>query len=347
MSSFQNIPTYEEIALKAGVSPKTVCNVLRSPESVRKKNVDAVHKALRELGVGSPDVMKVRRRSTRPRQVKSILLLESDVPAGSLNLPVYSQVVRAAENRAHRHGWQLGLRHRNANESLAEALCNFRGGGVILFSNRVPYHELQKVIPGVPVVRVLGAPNDRPDCDTVDYDRIEVARMAARHLQEKGCKKVGYLGGPSLRRNAFLSAAKDLGLQIIDDTVDDLFFSDARSQVVNRAALQAGWAKIAGSSPDGVFIYSDQATASLYGLLAEQGIRPGTDIEIVSCNAEEMFLSPLNPRPASIDIRSAEIGVRAVDALIWRMENRDASPASLLIQPKFVPGDSVNMTAMS
>lgn len=341
MSSFENLPTYEEIALKAGVSPRTVCNVLRSPESVRKKNLDAVHKALREFGVDDPKVMKVRRRSTRPRQIKSILLLESDAPAGSLNLPVYSQIVRAAENRAHHFGWQFGLRHRNASESMAEAMRNFRGGGVILFSNRVPFGDLQKVIPGVPVVRVLSAPNDRVDCDNVGYDRIEVGRLAARHLQEKGCKKVGYLGAPNLRRNAFLSEAKDLGLQTIADTVDDFFFSDARSQIVNRAALQAAWDKIARSNPDGIFVFSDQATASLYGLLAEQGIRPGTDIEIVSCNAEEIFLSPLSPRPASIDICSAEIGSRAVDALMWRMENRDAAISTLLIQPMLVPGDSV------
>ena len=341
MSSFENLPTYEEIALKAGVSARTVCNVLRSPESVRKKNLNAVHKALRELGVTDPKVMKVRRRATRPRQIKSILLLESDVPAGSLNLPVFSRIVHAAENRAHLFGWQFGLRHKNANETMAEALRNFRGGGVILFSNRVPYCELEKAIPGIPVVRVMSAPNNRPDCDNVDYDRIEVARLAARYLHEKGCKKVGYLGGANLRRDAFLLAAKELGLRTVDAVIEDLFLPDARSQVVNRAALQAGWAKIAGSCPNGVFVFSDLATVSLYGLLAEQGIRPGKDLEIVSCNAEDMFLSLLNPRPATIDIRPAEVGARAVDTLIWRMENRDASPASLLIQPKLIPGDSV------
>jgi DNA-binding LacI/PurR family transcriptional regulator len=340
MSSFENIPTYENIALRAGVSPKTVCNVLRSPESVRKKNVEAVHKALRELGVSDPNTMKMRQRSTRPRQTKSILFFESDAPAGSLNLPVYSRIINGAENRAHLSGWQFGLRHGDTNEPLAQALRNFRGGGVILFSNRIPYRELQEVIHDVPVVRVLGAPNDRPDCDTVDYDRIEVARIAARHLREKGCKNVGYLGGESLRRSAFLSAAKEIGMKTVDATINDLFFSEARSQVVNTKALQAGWAKIAASSPDGIFVYSDQVTASLYILFAELGIRPGRDIEVVSCNAEEMFLSPLKSRPATIDICSAEIGSRAVDALLWRMENRKASPVSLLIQPKLIPGDS-------
>ena len=340
MSDFEKLPTYEEIALKAGVSAKTVCNVLRSPESVRKKNVDLVLKALQDLGVANPKVMKVRRRSTRPRQIKSILFLESDAPAGTLNLPVYSRIVHAAENRAHLFGWQFGLRHKGAKETMAEAMRNFRGGGVILFSSRIPFCDLEKVIPGVAVVRVLGAPNDRPDCDNVDYDRVEVSRLAARHLQEKGCRKVGYLGVPNLRRTAFLSAAKDLGLRTVDGTIDDLFFPDVRSQIVNRAALQAGWAKIARSGLDGVFVSSDQVTATLYGLLAEQGIRPGKDLEIVSCNAEDLFLSSLSPRPASIDIRSAEVGARAVDVLIWRMENRDASPSSVLIQPKLIPGDS-------
>ncbi|MEI8037786.1 MAG: LacI family DNA-binding transcriptional regulator [Verrucomicrobiota bacterium] len=338
MSTFQNIPTYEEIALKSGVSPKTVCNVLRSPESVRKKNVDAVHKALRDLGVGNPEVMMVRRRSTRPRQAKSIVFIESGAAAGSLNLPVFSRIVQGAQKRAYLLGWQFVMHFCDPSKPIDEVVRNFRGGGVLLFSHHLPFCELERASPGIAVVRIFAAPNHRSDCDCVDYDRIEVARLAAIHLHEKGCKKVGYLGQMGVRQSAFLSAATDLGLQIVDASVNDLFIADESSQIINRIALKAAWAKLSHSSPDGIFVYSDQITNALYALLAEQGVRPGRDIEIVSCNAEDIFLSVLNPRPATIDICSAEIGARAVDALIWRMKNHNASPCSVIIRPKLIPG---------
>ena len=102
------------------------------------------------------------------------------------------------------------------------------------------------------------------------------------------------------------------------------------------------WEKAAVFNPDGVFVQSDQIINALHAVLSELGIRPEHDLKIVSCNAEKLFLGPLDPRPASIDIHSSEIGRKAIDFLIARIENRTNPPSSLVLRPKLPPGEALS-----
>lgn len=339
MTRAEPLPTYADIAAKAGVSTKTVCNVFRSPEIVRGKTSEKVMKALAELGVKDGAVMRARLRPARPVQGKSLLFLESGILAGALSSPVYARIIHAAEARAHERGCQFSLRHKKSDDSLREALQNFRGDGVILFGSQPTAEEVFMALPKISVVRLLAAPDAGPDCDNVDYDRREVSHLAARHLKKLGCQKVAYLGFLDFRGDEFMAAAAALGMQTVDGRVTDLFQLDGNTQVTNRMALQEAWAKVASARPDGVFVYSDQITNSLYALLRETGLQPQRDIQIVSCNADELFLSPLHPRPATIDIHTAEIGRRGVDLLITRMEDGEGPFSSVIIRPNLIPGE--------
>lgn len=339
MSKSEILPTYAQIAAKAKVSTKTVCNVLRTPDIVRAKTIKKVRDALKELGVRDLKMMASRLRTKKDSQGRVILCLFSEMSIGWLGAPIYASIIHAAEVRAHQLGWQFSLRHRQPGESLQETLRNFRGNGVLLFGSSIPYSELSAVLPKVPAVRLLLPPASGMDCDNVDYDHGEASGIAARFLKEKGCGKVAYIGpGCPPRGEDFFRAAKALGMEIVDGTNESLFEIKGGAQVVNRDELQAAWAAIFRRGADGLFLHSDHITNALYPLLEKQGMRPGKDIHVISCNADELFLSPLHPRPATIDIHPAELGRRGIDQLVWRMENRDATPAKLIIWPQLVPG---------
>lgn len=339
MTRSESLPTYADIAAKAGVSTKTVCNVFRNPEIVREKTGDKVMKALDELGVKDLAVMRARLRPARPVQGKSLLFLESGIPSGALSSPVYARIIHAAEARAHEQGWQFSLRHKKSGDSLREALRNFRGDGVILFGSETTAAEVLMASPGISVVRLMACPDEGPDCDHIDYDRHAVPHLAARHLHKLGCRKVACLGEFDSRGDEFMAAAAALGLQTVDGRATDLFQLNGNTQVINRLALQRAWGEAASARPDGVFVQSDQITNSLYALLKEAGLRPQQDIQIVSCNADELFLSPLHPRPATIDIHTSEIGRRGVDLLITRMHNQGGPFSSVIIRPNLIPGE--------
>jgi DNA-binding LacI/PurR family transcriptional regulator len=90
------------------------------------------------------------------------------------------------------------------------------------------------------------------------------------------------------------------------------------------------------SRPDGLFIGTDLTTSMVYPFLAERGIRVGTDIKVISCDAEEARLSGMHPRPASIDIGAEEIGYRCVGRLLNRIERPDGPPLIIQVTPHLV-----------
>lgn len=338
MSTPETLPTYNEIAEKAGVSAKTVCNVFRYPEMVRRKTAEKVLRALKQLGVKDARVMEARLRPKRATQGKTLLFLESGVSAGALSTPVYAKIIHGAEVRAHEMGWQFSLRHRAEGEPLAEALRHFSGEGVLLFGAGITHAELQQVLPGVAAVRLLASPEERGDCDVVDYDRQEVGLLAAQYLHQQGCQRVAYLGVDTRRSASFAAIARELGMEVKSICDEGLFTRDGKMQVVDLPRLRAAWKKIATWQPEGLFVSGDQLTNALYGILAVEPGSPLKSLRIVSCNAEEIFLSSLEPRPATIDIHSFEIGRRGIDLLLWRLQNLQAPPSSVSIRPKLLEG---------
>jgi DNA-binding LacI/PurR family transcriptional regulator len=130
-----------------------------------------------------------------------------------------------------------------------------------------------------------------------------------------------------------------MGLAAVDGSMPELFQSDGANQIVNREILEKAWRTVSQTAIDGLFLYSDQIANAIYPLLSRQGVRPDEDLQIISCNAEELFLSTLHPRPATIDIHPMEMGVRAVETIWWRLQNPLASPTVVVIRPKLVRGE--------
>lgn len=327
------LPTYEEIARRAGVSPKTVCNVFRSPDLVRAKTSAKVLRAIRQLGVNDPAVFQSRLRAPRKSAARWLLCLEYGVAPAVLGSPVYTRILGGAEARARELGWQLGLSRAEAGVTINAALRGLDGEGVLFFGPRCDGRLLDAKNTRLPVVGLLG-PAEVTEWDVVDYDRREVARIAVEHLRAQGCRRLAYLGSPLERAKHFADAAHDAGLLCTIVVRPDLFLTEGREQATNLASLRSAWRETAAAKPDGLFVYSDQLTNALYGVLATEGIRPRRDLAIVSCNAETAFLAPLDPRPPSIDIHPDEIGRRAVDLLVWRLDNPRAARSVVTIRPR-------------
>jgi DNA-binding LacI/PurR family transcriptional regulator len=51
-----------------------------------------------------------------------------------------------------------------------------------------------------------------------------------------------------------------------------------------------------------------------------------------------MALAPLDPRPATTDLGTEEIGMRAVRRLLLRIENRTEPPVVIQATPRLVAG---------
>jgi DNA-binding LacI/PurR family transcriptional regulator len=99
--------------------------------------------------------------------------------------------------------------------------------------------------------------------------------------------------------------------------------------------------------PAGLFVDRDESLIELNRLLVERGIRVGEDLTIIACDNEQIRLSTLDPRPASIDLNAPEIAVRAVRRLIGRIKHPDESPVRLLVSPRLALPPTVSDVAAS
>jgi LacI family transcriptional regulator len=88
--------------------------------------------------------------------------------------------------------------------------------------------------------------------------------------------------------------------------------------------------------PDGLFVSQDVEAIGLYPMLVQRGIRPGIDVQIISCNNEQSGLAMLSPRPATIDLGTEQIGRWAVTRLVNRIARPSEPPIRMLIAPKLM-----------
>jgi DNA-binding LacI/PurR family transcriptional regulator len=93
--------------------------------------------------------------------------------------------------------------------------------------------------------------------------------------------------------------------------------------------------------PTGLFILNDQSTSTLVPILYRHGTRLDREITIISCDNEESRLAALQPRPATIDIRSEEVGYRAMVRLVSRMRNPEETPLVVRVAAQVVEASKI------
>ncbi len=90
--------------------------------------------------------------------------------------------------------------------------------------------------------------------------------------------------------------------------------------------------------PTGLFVPLGAAVPMCYKYLHNEGIKPGRDIDIVSCGCENAMMASLSPHPANISLNVETIGEKAASQLINKIEHpRDTSPVNITVIPTLTP----------
>jgi LacI family transcriptional regulator len=222
-----------------------------------------------------------------------------------------------------------------------------RFGGALTF---VAAHTDRRLLDAVrrhlPVVRIMGEEMANDELDLIGPDDIAVGRMAYRYLADRGCKRIAYVTtrpdhealvvrGTGLRIAASQAkAANPLAYVCGPSDFGSLFGSELFAGNDLESIAEA----IADSDPrpDGLFVSQDVEAIGLYPMLVQRGIRPGADVQIISCNNEQSGLAMLSPRPATIDLGTEQIGRWAVTRLVNRIARPSEPPIRMLIAPKLM-----------
>jgi LacI family transcriptional regulator len=328
----------QQVAQIAGVPYSTTWRAINRIPGVSPKVVDAVRKAADQIGYVHPArrLGATGRAAGRSRH-RSIALLYLQS-----NTDLSISIVRAVQKMVVDRDLNLIFGYVNNPQEMPPAVQDGEVGGILGYG-RFPLAAATARVREIPTVWMMSRPDLEDDQwgDRVMPDHRAIGRLAAKYLLSKGHEHLAFFNpAPILRfsceRGEGFSAsatgvAKSVALLSSDPSVPYLR-DGAFEQVVDR------WFA-ANPRPTGVFSPTDVSTVAFYRHFSRRGIKPGKDVEFVSCDNRAEWLSQLDIPPVSIDLNRETIAQLAVERLLWRMREGTNSPRVLLVAPPTLPVD--------
>lgn len=342
-----------DVARIADVGVGTVSRVINNHPSVRPATAEAVRQAMATLGYTppSPGHRRGMRRAlarsipsqARPQNVTLIILADYGLDWILRKAPVFASVLQGIQSRTETAGGALTIRQASGWSQLIETLRQSKGAPCLVMGEE-PSGE-PPVLPRLgPTVWVMGSIRHF-DRDHVQPDHFSLGQIAARHVQQRNHKRAAYIGVPispayhvSFRGLAFQSWLETAGVSVDVLTDPDIIVSGPRDHHADETILRGLIKRFAALSPrpTALLLQADMLTPVVYALLREEGIKPMIDVEILTCNHEPAYLAQLKPRPLVLDLQAKAIGRRAVEQVLWRVENPHEPAMRIMVEPLLI-----------
>lgn len=332
-----------KVAKKAGVTHGTVSRLINGRGGVAEATARRIRKAMSDLGYRPKPPERRRGRTARPAGLRTgnVCLLLVGAPREVLDRPGISTAVATIEAELRRHGLGLLLAQAGCLKDMPPCVSRRKTDGLLLAG------EASDAMPAgcrsLPAVWLLSShtqPQEWADHVLPDNERIGV--MAAEHLAARGHRHVAFYNdqpghpGFAARGVAFCAASRARAIDC-QSFVAPKPRPDSVWEFVPNAVCAGLVDRMLGAvpRPQAVFVPTDEQALRLYPLLARNAVVAGRDLDIVSCDNQEVWLRQLDPRPPSIDLNFELIGRRAVEQLISRITHPDQPPGTrILIPPK-------------
>ncbi|ASK64730.1 LacI family transcriptional regulator [Brachybacterium avium] len=270
-------PTLEDVARVAGVSRATVSRVVRGDVQVHQDKVDAVQAAVHTLGY----VPNNAARSLASRQTGAVALIVPEHESRVFTDPFFVSAISGVTAGLDPGDKQL-LLVLTSPEDRARIRRFLRGGhadGLLVVSHHegdLTEEMLEEAT--VPVV-FIGRPPRGCSAPFVDLDNTGGGRLAARHLLERGRRRIALICGPQDmpaavdRRIGIETELAEAGITPVWRSYGDFTLASGEREM---AALLAS-----DTSFDAVFASSDLMALGVLKKLEGRGIRVPDDVAVV------------------------------------------------------------------
>ncbi len=266
------------VAARAGVSVRTVSNVVNDFPHVAPATRAAVQAALDELGY-RPNLAA---RQLRRGRTGAICLVVPEVHS-----PYFSQLASVIVRLAETRGWTVLIDQTEGDAARERRLIDgqptYLVDGMILSPWSLRVEELAARRDAVPMV-LLGERSGGAAIDHVGFDNVAAAVDATAHLIGLGRRRIAAIGSqPHLtnetgrqRLAGYRQALRDAGRvpeRAMEMTVKALHRADGMAAMNTLLAREA--------VPDGVFCFTDELALGALRALADAGLRVPQDVALV------------------------------------------------------------------
>ena len=325
-----------DVADHAGVSIKTVSNVVNGYEHVSPAMRERVEASLHRLNYRA----NLSARSLRRGRSGVIALA---VPA--LDMPYFAELTRYVVQEAEVLGYTVlvdqtdGLRARE--EIVAAGIRSHLVDGLILSPVSMDHAELSRRGDETPIV-LLGDKVGGTEMDHVAFDNVAVSRAATEHLLSLGRTRIaaiGYQAGAVARSG--VAAVRRAGYQAALRAAGIPLHPELTRQVAGygRGEGAAATDSLLAERPDAVLCFNDQLALGALRTLAVNGVRVPDDIAVIGIDdIEDGRFS--TPTLSTVAPDKAAIAREAVLALHQRLEKPSGHPRELSVGFELVARES-------
>lgn len=312
-----------DVAQLAGVSQRTVSNVVNDYQFVRPETRERVQQAMETLGY----VPNAAARSLRAGRTGMLALVIPNFEAR-----YFADLAGAVIHEAETLGYTVlievsGASHDRELGVLAGGRSQLTDGAIMsaLTLQQADEHLRR---PGYPLVLVGDLVFEGP-VDHVGIPNREAARTAVEHLISVGCRRVMLLGtenGPTttskLREQGYRETLEAAGLPVLPELLLDTEWGRQRGQDAIERFVASDI-----ELPDGIFAMNDSLALGALRALRSAGLRVPEDVAVVGFDdvEEARFASP---SLTSISPAVEEIARTAVRLVHEQITGRPARTAT-------------------
>ncbi|MFE6900041.1 LacI family DNA-binding transcriptional regulator [Streptomyces sp. NPDC057717] len=328
--------TLAEVARHAGVSASTVSYALSGKRSISAATRERVENSVRKLGY-HPNAGARALASSRSNIIALMVPLRTD-----MYVPVMMEIAMAVATAARTHGYDILLL---TGEEGAEAVRRIEGSAL---ADAMIVMDVELDDERLPLLRaanrpavLIGLPSDTAGLNCVDLDFAAAGAVCAEHLADLGHREIAVIGEAAAvyeRHTGFAERtltglrerSAELGLRLLHRPCEGSYASVA-------ATLSRVFDERPGTTA--FVVQNEAATDPLLALLRQSGRAVPEDVSVVAVCPEQVAAHASVPL-TSVAVPAQEMGRRAVEQVIAKIEGRGSDEEVMLLAPELTVRES-------
>ncbi|GAA1715569.1 LacI family DNA-binding transcriptional regulator [Kribbella sp. NPDC056951] len=318
--------TIADVARHAGVATSTVSYVLSGKRSISPETRQRVNASVDALGY-RPNASARALASNRSNVLALVIPLRAD-----MHVPVLMQFAAAVVTSARRYDHDVLLLTADEGAAGLERIQQSSLVDAVVVMDIELHDERVPLLRGLDLPSMLiGTPLDSDGLTCIDLDFVQAAELCVDHLADLGHQDVALLGTPSAvyeRQTAFAhrtlegfrSAARRRGVHGVETPCEPTH--EAVLKTVQELLTQE-------PGLTGLVVQNEPIIGPLLEVLRRLGRRVPEDMSVLAICADDVAEGQ-SPRLSSVSIPADEIGGRAVDLLIGKLDGLAPAPTTLV-----------------
>lgn len=305
-----------DVGALAGVTDRTVSNVLSGKVPVRPGTRDAVLQAVQTLGYQ----MNPSARSLRTGRTGFLTLALPD-----LTIDYFAELANAVLNEADRLGWSVTVQQtstlRERELSLVSGAGRNFSDGLILLPHALDSRDRNLLVTDLPMVLLGERIFDGP-VDHVTMSNVKAAQAATDHLLSMGRRRIAAVGpnpadttttAATLRLDGYRQALRDAGIDVDPGLIAPaVAWNEAHGVKAVDALVDHG------VDFDAIFCFNDSLAFGVLHALRQRGIQVPHQVAVVGFD-NVTATAYTSPPLTTIDSGVGVIAQTAVQRLIGRI----------------------------